>query len=73
MFEILSEASEIFIKGVHTFNRGSDIISEAFDVFNKGFYVIAKGFERIGKAKIVATPSTRTSTFAIRSKPFPPC
>ena len=62
MFEILSEVSDIFVKGVHTFNRGSDLISEEVDVFNKGFYVIAKGFERTGKAKIVAIPHTRTST-----------
>ena len=60
--DILSEASEIFVKGVHVFNKGSDIIGEAFDVFNKGVYVLAKGFERTGKAKIAATPRTRTST-----------
>ena len=71
-FEILSEAIETFIKGVHTFNRGFDIIGVAFDVFNRGVYVTGKEFENIGKGEIIVSPLTKSSTFAIRSKPFPP-
>ena len=72
-FEILSEAIEIYIKGVYTFNRGFVIIGEAFDTLIKAFYFTAKGFERIGKAKTLATPRTKSSTFAIRINTHPLC
>ena len=74
--EILSEGFEIFVKGFKDYVKGFDTFNEGFEIlyggiedFNKGFHVIDKGFKKTSKAKFVASPRTRSSTFAIRTKP----
>jgi hypothetical protein len=74
--EILSGVIGIFVKGFNdyvkgfnTFNEGFKILDGGIKDFNKGFHVIDKGIKKTSKAKFVASPRTRSSTFAIRTKP----
>ena len=57
------------MKGFNTFNEGFEILDGGIEDFNKGFHVIDKGIKKTSKAKFVASPRTRSSTFAIRTKP----